>query len=357
MEDVKKKLIRNLIIIGGIFVLIFIILILFQGCGNKKVSYEKIEDKLKLATEKYLTKTNLFPSVEGEYVTISSDVLISNGYLKKFESMTSDKNCFGQVLVQNNSKKYNYIVYLTCDNYKTKTIKDEITSKVVDNGDGVYNINNEYIYRGEYVDNYIKLSDKTYRIIKITDDGYLKLISESAEENDYVWDNRYDISTDSYDGINNYEKSRLRENILKIFEKSKTIDHIKDKIVTRPICVGKRDKTDLSFNNFSECELKLEGDYLSLIGANDVALASIDKNCTNIKDKSCANYNYFKRFFTNSWTTIGVTNTTSKVYYVSGIFMNEKTCADEGKVYIVIYINGNEKLKSGNGSKDKPYTI
>ena len=37
--------------------------------------------------------------------------------------------------------------------------------------------------------------------------------------------------------------------------------------------------------------------------------------------------------------------------------MNEKTCADEGKVHLVIYINGNEKLKSGTGSKDKPYTI
>jgi len=218
-------------------------------------------------------------------------------------------------------------------------------------------MNNEYIYRGEYVDNYLKLGDRMFRIIKITDDGYLKLISESAEESEYLWDNRYNIDTNSSDGINDYEKSRLRENILKIYEKSKSFNLIKSKMVTKPICVGKRDKNNNSYSSLEECDLKLEGDYLSLIGSIDIALASIDQNCNNINDRSCSNYNYFRKFFKGSWLTIGTKGTTSKAYYISGTSLSERICTEERHIHLVIYVNGNEKLKSGDGSKNKPYII
>ena len=36
MSEVRKKLIRNLLIIVGIFVLVAIILMLYQGCSNNK---------------------------------------------------------------------------------------------------------------------------------------------------------------------------------------------------------------------------------------------------------------------------------------------------------------------------------
>lgn len=358
MDEVRKKLIRNLIVIVGIFILVAIILLIYQGCGNKKLSYSGIEDKLKTASEEYFKKNNLLPTEEGSTAIVSSEVLISNNYMKKFEEMTDDTNCFGQVIVQKNGEKYNYIPYLICNNYRTKTFKSEIDSKKVESGDGVYLIDNEYIYRGEKVDNYLSFAGRTWRIVKVTEDGYLKLISENEEEDELYWDNRYNIDTDNYDGINNFEKSRIREKLTKIYGNTKYFGSSdKKKMVSVPICVGKRSRTNLSLNTNEECTDKLYGDYIDLIGMTDVAKASIDSNCDSLRNKSCSNYNYFRSFFKGSWTLIGTKDDSSKVYYVSLASLSAVVAEEEKNMHLVIYINSNEAIKSGDGSKDKPYTV
>ena len=358
MEELRKKLLKNMIIVAGVFVLVFIILFLHQGCTNKKQSYSQLEKKLQVAAEKYFEKTDLLPTVEGATAVVSSDILIDSGYLKKFEEMTDAKNCSGQVTVQKSNNQYNYLTLLTCEGYKTQTIRDEIISKVVTSGEGVYEMNNEYIYRGEKVNNYVFFADRLWRIIKITDDGYLKLISEEEEEDEYLWDNRYNKSTDSYDGINNYEKSRLREQITKRYDSGKLIpSSSKKKVVAKNICVGKRDKNNLSINSNEECEEELYGQYIDLIGLTDIAKASIDPDCNNIRSKSCSNYNYFRNFFHGSWSLIGVKNSTSQIYYVTSTSASITVGDDDEPIYLVIYVNSNEKLKSGDGSKDSPYTF
>ena len=359
MSEVRKKLIRNLLIIVGIFILVAIILMLYQGCSNnKKLSYSEIENKLKTASEKYFKKLNLLPINEGDTAIVGSEVLISNKYLKKMEDMTDDKNCFGRVTVQKNNDQYNYIPYLKCDNYETKTFLTDISSKVVTEADGIYAIDNEYVFRGEKVDNYLKFEDKIWRIIKITDDGYLELIQELDESNEYVWDNRYNVDTKDNDGIHNYEKSRIKEKLLALYQKDKFISASgKKKIVAKSICVGKRDKNNLSFNTNEECSEKLDGQYMDLINPVDIARASIDKNCNSLNNRSCSNYNYFRNFFRGSWTAIGLKGTTYKIYYTVGSSLISYAASESKNVHPIIYISANERIKSGDGSKNSPYTI
>lgn len=358
MDELRKKLLKNIIMIAAVFVLVFIILIFYQGCSGKKISYAQVENKLVSAAKKYFEKTELYPINNGETVVVSSDVLISNGYLKKFEDLTDAKNCFGQVTVQKNGENYNYLPYLSCDNYKTETIQNTLTSKVVTEGDGLYYMNGEYIFRGEYPNNYVSFADRLWRIIGITNDGYLKLISAKAEEDPFLWDNRYNIDVDDYVGINEYELSRLKNRLSELYDKNLIIpNYAKSKLAARDICVGKRNINDLSMTSNKECNEKLLGQYIDLIGVTDTFKASIDPDCKDLKSRSCSNYNYFSTFFSKSWTTIGVEGNTSRVYMVSSSSISTYNASKEDKVFIVVYLNAMDKFKSGDGSQKSPYTI
>lgn len=357
MDEIKKKLIRNLLIVIGVFVLVAIILLLFKGCGNKKLTYSQAEKKLVSVSKKYFDKNNLLPTQEGQIAVVATDVLISNKYIKKFETLVGD-TCEGKVIVQLNNEEYNYLPYLKCENYETNSFKKEMTSSIVTSGDGVYEMNGEYIYRGENVNNYLKFSGKLWRIIKITDDGYLKIISVKPSEDSYVWDDRYNIDTDDYDGINDYSKSRLKEKIDELYyDEAIVSDDYKDKVTVRSICVGERDDYDYSFKSNTECNKKLDGQYVDLITVSDIYNASIDENCKEVEDYSCTNYNYFDKFFNNSWTTISVKGTTSKVYYTTIDALISKKANIDKKIYYVIYLNANEIIDSGDGSEDSPYIL
>lgn len=356
MTEVRKKLIRNLIIIIGIFVLVAIILLLYQGCSNKKLSYSQIENKLKIASQKYLKKMELLPTNEADIAIVGSEVLISNGYLKKMESMTDDKNCYGKVTVQKNGDKYDYMPYLKCDNYETSTLMNAIASNVVTEEDGLYYQNNEYVFKGKKVNNYLKFSNRLWRIIKITEDGYLKLISVDNEKNRYQWDDKYNIDVDKYYGINDFEKSEIKERLLEIYNDEEVISD-KSKVVARNLCIGKRSKNDFSFNDV-ECSKKTEDKYFIDLPTNyDITIASTDKNCKNLESASCTNFNYFYDFFTESWSIIGVKEDSSLVYLARIANLYDIEAKSHEYVHIVIYINANTILKSGDGTEENPYKI
>lgn len=360
MSFINKKLIRNLLIITGVFVVVFIILLIATNKKeDKKIEYTEIEKKLVDASKKYLEKLELLPKEVGEKVQVSSDVLISNNYIKEFEKMTSDTNCFGTVIVQKDGEKYNYMPYLTCDNYETKTFENEITSKLVeeDGEAGVYMINNEYIYRGEIVNNYIKLGSNMWRIIKLTDDGYLKLVKEKRESTKTVWDDRYNIEDNKNNGINDFEKSRLRDRLIEIYEGYDINSNIKKFAVPREMCIYRKNDETAGFITDEECDKKTEKMYLHFILPNDLVYGSLDSNCEKVDDQSCYNYNYFSEFYSSSWSTILDKDSTSKVYYYSlGSFSSSK--ANSNKVIqLVIYINANNVIKDGDGSKNNPYLI
>ena len=356
MKFMNRRLKRNLLIIAGVFVLLFIILLIFGGNKNdtQRLNYVQIEQKLVDASKKYLEKTELFPQEQADTVIVSSEVLISNNYIKSFDKMTKDTNCFGQVTIQKSGESYNYMPYLICDNYRTKTFKNEIASQVRDDSeDGVYLVNNEYIYRGAKVNNYLKIGEDMWRIIKVTEDGYLKIIKEEHNYNYYTWDNRYNIELNEYSGLNDFDKSKIEDTLNNSYEKIKSG---KEYFVPRYLCINTVQlKSTMSIYS-NNCQSKsIKQVYMDLPNIYDLTLASLDENCKVLSDKSCNNYNYFKKFFTGSWSIDKIKDSTSKVAYNSIGYISGEDAKNQKEIYIIGYINSNNIIKSGDGSESNPY--
>ena len=50
--------------------------------------------------------------------------------------------------------------------------------KIVTSGYGLYAVNGNYVYRGELVNNYVKFGKTLWRIVKITSNNNIVLISD-----------------------------------------------------------------------------------------------------------------------------------------------------------------------------------
>ena len=174
----------------------------------------------------------------------------------------SNTKCTGYVDVvkkYENKNEYRYTPYIKCGSlYETKKIADYILSheKVVTTGEGLYQSGNYYYYRGEYPNNYIKLGDGLYRIMGITEDGNLKLISTQTN-NRFYWDNRFNSEKQSYVGINDFKKSRLKQALELLYTGSEENvyieDTVKSYIVEHDFCTGKRSLYDKNIYSNDEC--------------------------------------------------------------------------------------------------------
>lgn len=349
----KKYMVMFGSVIG--FILVVIITVTLLGSCNKKLSNENIEKKMIEAAKKYAEKEKIDA---GENVTVTVDTLVKKGYMKKLDELTDDK-CDGYVKIYNNNGIMNYLPYLECSKYKTKTIAqkmidDSLTGDYDDVDGGLYSENGQYIFKGKSPKNYVKVGPKVFIALKIDDEGDLKLLYPETGAQEIVWDNKYNGDTNSRSGENDYETSFIRDYLIEnVFKKYN--DDNKKHFVAKDVCIGKRDKTDVSLSDASDCSKKLEKQYISLINPSDYALASLDKDCVKLTSGDCYNFNYLKGTLKNTWTMNGVTdNSYQVVKYASG-----RLKADDVGEYFdyqpVLYISGNEIYDKGNGTKDSPY--
>ena len=198
-----------------------------------------------------------------------------------------------------------------------------ITSEdVVETGEGLYNINGNYVYKGEKVNNYIIISNMLFRIMKINTDKTMDVVLD-----DYINKMKWDTNVKDYldSNINEY----LNEKFLNIFDK----DNLQEvSICTNPI-------SDLS--EF-DCEDSNSKTYVRLIGVSDY-LNSLNN------EKTYLNING-----DNVWLYTtgddGVWNTTSK-------YINSSNPNNLYGVKPVITLKNSTVYLSGDGSLEAPYII
>ena len=167
----KKKLIIIAACAIGFIVLLIIILLLIHALNGNKKSYSGIENKLLTAAKEYYAENEkLLPQTVTEELSIDDVSLTAAGYLKDMNDLTpSGVTCTGKVVITYNGSTYRYTPLLDCgDNYKTKTLSSYIEENEprVFSGVGLYDLNGEYVYRGETPNNYITFAGKSYRIVK-----------------------------------------------------------------------------------------------------------------------------------------------------------------------------------------------
>ena len=368
MVNALKKVDKKILIIAGIVlflpILIIIILAIIQSVGNSSNTPEKYEEKMISAAEKYFEEKG-FPEAEAEVKTVKLTTLVKNEYIKSTEKLLKDNSCKGSVSVRKNGSNiketdegfYNYTVELECENYKTKTLKYMLMDDLTTTGNGLYEVNGYYVFKGDTVNNYITFFGDNYRILNIDSNGLVKLLKVDYELLDRVWDNKYNIEIDMLSGINNYSESAILKSLKDDYYNEKVFsDSSRKHLVAKDICV---DATLYEVGNLKNynCTNKIEKQTLSLVDIDDYAMASLDVNCNNLYAKSCVNYNYLTAVRIMSWTMNPLANNSYEVYFMSNGNPKRQNASEYNYYHLVIHIDGNEKILSGIGSESDPYVI
>lgn len=370
MIEALKKLDKKFLVFAGCIILLPILLIIVlaivQGCSNRKLTYNKYEDKMISAAKNYFEENKLLPDEEGQKVTVKLSKLVEDEYIKSAEKMLDDDSCKGEVSVRkngstiesNNGGFLNYTVKLECKNHKTDSLYNSLMENVTTVGSGLYEQNNSYIFKGDEPRNYITFYGVKYRILSMDSDGIVKLIKEEKENLDRYWDIKYNTEVNDSYGKNIYADSDILKQLLNSYENSKIISSkAKSSVISKDVCIGSRDINNTALYSDEDCSNVIENQVVSLINVTDFANASLDSECISITSKSCRNYNYLRGLYLESWTLNAVSNNSYQVYYLN----NGVISYQEASVYlpynIVIYIDSNQKIKSGNGTQKKPYVI
>ncbi|MBE6138408.1 MAG: hypothetical protein E7173_01520 [Firmicutes bacterium] len=363
----KKKLIYILTGFMGVMVAIIIVVAIVNWLGGKKLSYSQVEDKMITAAQSYYSSNeNLLPQLEGSSVTVDTSTLVNGKYLSQVSDMVPEGvDCTGKVIVTKNGTRYLYSPMLSCgDDYQTKKFVDVITANnpIVTEGDGLYLIGNVNKFKGEYINNYVKIDEFLWRILDIDSEGYLRLIyvdkaTEDMEET-YVWDDRYNVDKDGNIGINNYDLSRIKQSLLMLEQGNVYLsEDAKAKMAYRNICVGKRSGSNLEFNIDEECEIVISNQLFGLPYAIDYVVASTDANCNDLDDRSCENYNYLMNSSLSSWTLNGQKEKSYRVFSVSRAGYSISDASADKALRPTVYLSNNVLFESGEGTKGNPYII
>lgn len=368
MKEITGKFEKKHLIMAGIFI-ISIIIILFGGAliYNKifyKKSYSEVETIMLNAAQEHFKKyKEKLPKNINDTITLTDDTLVKSGEMNSIDSYLKDKNnnCSGEVKVTNINGDYRYTVMLDCGKaHQTKKFMNYINENVniVTSGNGLYELNNELVYRGDNVDNYIKLNNQTYRIVKFKD-GH-PFIIHTDKSTSTEWDNRYNIEKDDTSGINNYEISRIRTYLNDLYE-SNAADALLSEttrlLVTQyDLPIGKRNDNDTDKTGKLENAKVLTGQYIGLLPIYDFLNASLDENCTTTISKSCSNYNYLSKYKNTWWTITANSENTYKSYRINDIAGTTNT-SNNAYIRPVFYLVDDAIYVSGDGSSTNPFII
>ncbi|MCI8547788.1 MAG: hypothetical protein HFJ38_02735 [Bacilli bacterium] len=359
----KKKMIKNLfrlIVLAVIIALIFFILSLFF-MGKK--SYNEVEILMKKAASKYYSEhSKKLPKTTGGTVEISAKNLSNLGYMKDIGKYIKKGTCSGKVVVENNDDTFVYTPYLDCgESYKTMELFREITKSahLVTEGPGLYAQDNQYVFRGEVTTNYISLNNRLYRIVKVDANNEIELISQEEKEQTSVsWDNRYNSDIKSSYGINDFNISRLKNSLDRIYEQDGKRAFFTDKereyIVYHNYCIDKTGPKDPISSDCLQSSVKMK---VGLLTASEYMNASLDDECTYVTSRSCQNYNYLVKSNVDWWLITASGLSSYEAFSVSGGTIGVSKCFMMKKLRPVIYLNSKTMYKSGTGTKDDPYLV
>jgi len=366
----SPKLLKKLGLIIGIFVVIIIILFLFASCSGAGSSnkLKAIRTDMVQGAYRYYSKDahkDELPQDDGTSTSITLKKLIQEGEMGEPTEAYKDETikCSGEVFVENNNGKYLYTPYVECksdikdNNVPSIYLKDKIIEdQKVESGVGLYEMGNTYVERGEVKNNYIMIDELLYRIVRINEDGTIRVFANDSVDN-VIWDNRYNIDENFNYGINDYITndipSRINEKLGKAYNKFS--DKLKALIVTQDLCIGKRSIGDSTKDGSTECSQK----YKTQIGAittYEYLQASLDNECVLANSRNCNNYNWLGDRVYSSWIITADADSTYQAYYINGT-IQLTYCNSSDSVYPVFNLSSNILYKEGSGTEEDPYQI
>lgn len=365
-DEAKMKMLKMMAFICGAIVGLLFVIYIASLLMKKDYTYSDLENIMKDAAVGYFSvHTEYLPTQEGKVVQVDYTNLVYEERMKDFSEY--GVACTGTVQVEKVGNDYVYTPYLNCgEDYATVELYKKVLSdnSIVTSGYGLYSKDNVKIFRGEDVNNYVKLENGLWRIVKINADNTVALIHNEGLHYSQAWDDRYNEAKLYNIGNNQYSTSRIREFLNRIYsnpneEDQENIlsDHDKARVTSYTLCVGKRTETSTKNNNSEECSVTSKNTKLGLLTLSDYLNASLDPNCKSATNKSCLNYNYL--VIDNSWwlATANKENTYSAFMVNDSGAVEIANASQYAKVRPVIYLSERALFDKGSGTLEDPYTI
>lgn len=365
-DESKTKMFKLMIIITCVTAGLLLVLYIASFFTNKAYTYNDLENIMKNASIEYFNAhSEYLPKEEGKIVQVDVANLVYEGRMKDLSEY--GVGCTGYVLVEKIGANYVHTPYLNCgQDYATVELYKKVLNDnpVVTEGYGLYNMNNSGVFRGENVNNYVKLENGLWRIVKINSDNTVVLIHNEGLHYNQAWDDRYNESKMYNIGNNQYGNSRIREYLNKVYTNPSEedlefilSDHDKARMTSYSQCTGKRLANSTKNNNSEECATTIKNTKLGLLTLSDYINASLDPGCKNATNKTCLNYNYL--VIDESWwlATANKENNYS-VFMVNDTGAIEIANASQfNKVRPVIYLSERALFDKGSGTLEDPYII
>ena len=206
---------------------------------------------------------------------------------------------------------------------KVLLLGDQITTKseIVYEESGLYNPNpNEYVYKGNVTNNYVKYNNLLWRIIKINPDGTMLVILDDSMTM-LPWNNK----------ATEYKNSDIHKYLNNDF-------------------LNNLDKTYLVKNTFCEdsveelsgisCEKKNSDDYVGLLDISTFLNTIIDKKTYLVGDGQI--------YWLNNYST-------EKVWHTNGTNVSQSDANSFYEVRPVVKLKSTIAYISGDGTKENPY--
>ena len=357
---------KNLcMIIGGLGLIIIIIIIALLSKGKRANPYEEVEKIMASAAEEFCNDNkDSLPLKNNQLTKVNVSTLVDGKYMKPLSKYTKNSTCDGYVVANYEDGDYTYRAYLTCDDYKTQLFVDKLKedNAIKTTGDGLYDEDGLLRFRGEYVNNYLKIDDTLFRVVKIDVDNLIYVVlgsydSRADDDRLYLpWDDRYNTEDELYSGINDYSLSRIKKSLEDYYA---SLDGEIKQFSTRfDACYTSRNAASTDNSIAIECSKKIENANIGLISLNDYIRASVANNCINGLSHECANYNYLSNFDSSFWTITGDSSSTSKVYDIMADGSIDSVRADSKSIArYVLVLKADTFYKEGNGTFDNPYII
>lgn len=353
MSFIKEK---SYYFLGGT-VLLLIIIIVIGSCSNKSNTYESLEEKMvNAAKEYYSTREKSLPKTDAGSVKVTIGSLIDAELIDEIiDPNDSSNSCTGYVEVTKVGKDYSYLPFLTCKgNYEPKYLNEKLKETKLDEyGNGLYEMEGEYVFRGDDVKNYVSFNNQIWRIVKIDSEGDIKLVLGAPLEDTYPWDEAYNSAEDDTVGITtDYLHTSIRKTLVNYYKKNFSSDS-KAKIVAKDLCVGKYVMSD-QFSKVTECSVIKEKEKIALLVATDYKNASLSNECLTLENNQCANYNYLAADGFATWLASTTNENNYEAYYINNVIGKASSYFE---VQPVIYLSNKVVTLEGKGTVKNPYII
>lgn len=205
-------------------------------------------------------------------------------------------------------------------------------SETVTTGDGLYNVGNEYIFKGSNVNNYVMYSGLLWRIVKINSDSSISLVTNDSI-NEFMWGTKN----------SDYKTSQIRKWLNKTDDNTGIFynnlynpdNYLKETV----ICLNKNSSLASSS---SVCDEKLSSDYVGLLSVFDYTNSIVSENTyLNINNEF--------------W--LSTMSEDNNAWFVDSDKVSKTVITDSYGVRPSITLNSTVAYEIGNGTKEEPYAI